>query len=83
MEKEEQDPQIVYQRAAFCKQLADIAKEKNISQGDLAAGTGLKQETISRMFAGKFAPRLDNILAVCQVLGVTLELSFKLEKLEM
>lgn len=55
---------VVKRRKEICKALAEKIKEKKITQAQLAEKTGMKQESISRMFNGEWSPRLDFLLAV-------------------
>lgn len=50
--------------------LKEIAKEKGIFQQEIAEKTGMKQQTISRIFSLKFSPSLKNFLAIAQAIGV-------------
>ena len=45
----------------------------NIGQAEVAEKTGFVQSNISRMLAGKFPPTLDNLLVLCQAVGLRLE----------
>jgi len=49
-------------RRMLCRYLADLAKEKGISQEEIARRTGFTQSNVSRMFAGRYAPSLDNFI---------------------
>lgn len=49
-------------RIMLCRYLFDIAREKGISQEEIARRTGFTQANVSRMLSGKYAPTLDNFL---------------------
>lgn len=57
---------VIQRRKEICKTLAQKVKEKKITQAQLAERTGIKQESISRMFGGEWSPRLDYLLAVAE-----------------
>ncbi len=65
----------VADRKIFCQQLQEKVKEKRITQKELEEKTGIKQGSISRMFNGEFAPRLDIILIICEAIGAELTLN--------
>ena len=46
---------------------------KDLSQGDLAALTGVTRQTIGMIEAGKYNPTLNLCVAICKVLGKTLD----------
>lgn len=52
--------------------LKEIAEKKSITQEDIAQKTGFTQSNISRMFAGKYSPKIDNVLALCNAIGVNI-----------
>ena len=45
---------------------------KDLSQGDLAALTGVTRQTIGMIEAGRFNPSLALCVAICRALGKTL-----------
>jgi transcriptional regulator with XRE-family HTH domain len=59
------------------RRLLDAIREhmdaNNITQEDAAKKTGFIQSNISRMLAGKFPPTLDNLLILCNAVGLRLE----------
>lgn len=52
----------------------------NITQEEVAQKSGFIQSNISRMLAGKFAPTLDNLLILCDAVGLRLEVRSLLYK---
>jgi predicted transcriptional regulator len=59
------------------RRLLDAIREhmdaNNITQEDAAKKTGFIQSNIIRMLAGKFPPTLDNLLILCEAVGLRLE----------
>ena len=64
---------ITEHRNEVMKSLFAIVKDKGYSQQELAAEIDLKQANLSRMKNGKYSPNLDNILKICEVLGLTIK----------
>jgi transcriptional regulator with XRE-family HTH domain len=54
----------------------------NITQEEAAKKSGFIQSNISRMLAGKFAPTLDNLIIMCEAVGLKVELKSKLYKMK-
>lgn len=52
--------------------LREIAKEKNMTQQDLADVTGFKQQYISRMFVLQNSPSIENAMKIASALGVSI-----------
>ena len=52
------------------EQIKRIASEKGITQKDIADKTGFKTGNVSRILSGKYIPRLDNFLKLCDAIGV-------------
>lgn len=48
-----------------------IRKEKKITQAKLAEMTGIAEITIRQYEAGKYEPRLENVIKISNALGVT------------
>jgi len=66
------EEEVIQQRQAICKQLSALAQEKGFTQEKLAQLTGLKQESISRIFGGRFSPRLDLLLQIANAMKVSI-----------
>lgn len=56
------------------KRIAEIRKEKGISQVRLAEKTGMYQSVISRIESGKHAISINVLNKIAKVLGVHIEL---------
>jgi len=54
--------------------LKQTAKEKGISDYEIARRTGLIQNNVWRIFNGKYLPSLENFLAICQAIGIRINL---------
>lgn len=50
--------------------LQEIAKDKGISQIEIAEKTGITQSNVSRIFSLKYCPKLETFLAISQAVGV-------------
>jgi len=59
-------------KTAIMDAIIKARQEKNISQRELAAMSGVKQPIISRMESGATNPQLDTVLKVLAALGKTL-----------
>ena len=62
----------VEKRRVLLQKLAEIAKAKNITHEIIAERTGFIRNNVSRMFAGKYPPSLDNFLMLCDAVEVRL-----------
>jgi DNA-binding phage protein len=60
--------------------LRDQARQKKISTYEIADKKGFKQSSVHRMMSGKFTPRLDNFIAICDVIGFKIEMKEKSEE---
>ena len=65
-----------YQEAALrlLTTLQELAKEKGITEKQIADETGFIQSNVSRMFAGKYSPLLDNFIQLADAVGYHIEL---------
>jgi len=50
--------------------LAEIAKERGVSQKAISKQTGIRETTISRIFTGKFAANLAYLCRLADAVGV-------------
>lgn len=50
--------------------LEQIARQKGITQDHIAAITGMKQSSISRLFSLNYVPKLHTFLAIAGAVGV-------------
>ncbi len=53
--------------------LKQLIEDANTTQRELSKRTGIAEVTINSWVAGKYIPRLDNALALCRELGVSLK----------
>lgn len=57
---------------AIMKRLAEIANEKQVSIESISEQTGLNQNTIIRLFNGKYSPSLEIFLMICDSIGASI-----------
>ncbi len=57
-------------RRLQCRYLAELAKEKGLTQSQIAEKTGFTQNNVSRMLSGTYSPSLDNFMRLCEAIGV-------------
>lgn len=53
-------------RLMLCRYIKDLAKEKGVTQEEIAARTGFKQNNVSRMLSGDYSPSLDNFIRLAE-----------------
>lgn len=70
MESEKES--IIQDRRRIMRKLSDIAIEKGITIEMIAEQTGFMRNNVSRMFAGKYPPSLDNFLMLCEAVDIKL-----------
>lgn len=58
-------------RPLFAKKLRKLRQSRNISQGNLARLLDISQSAVSQWENGEVAPRLDRIVVLASVLGVS------------
>ena len=56
------------------------AKEKRITETEIARRTGLKQQNVNRLFSGKYLPSLDNFLKISDAIDFQIEVKPKAAK---
>lgn len=54
--------------------LKEFAKEKGITEQQIAEKTGFIQSNVNRLFEGKYLPLLDNFLQLADAIGYHIEL---------
>jgi len=69
-----EESKVLEKRLAICKQLYDTAKLKGITHDEIATRAGFTESNVSRMLSGKYAPTLDNLILLCEAVGVRLVL---------
>ncbi len=57
----------------FVKRLRGIMEERQLSQADIVAMTGISKAAISQYLSGKNVPRSDSIKTIAEALGVSVE----------
>ena len=60
-------------RRTLMGHIGEHIEKNNISQGQIAEKTGFIQSNISRMLSGKYPPTLDNLIALCNAVGLKIE----------
>ena len=53
--------------------IAELRRERGMSQAQLAEATGLKQPNIARIEAGKYSTTLDLLTTIADALGVKVD----------
>lgn len=53
-------------RRMLCRYIVNVAKEKGITQEQIAEKTGFTQSNISRMLAGRYSPSLENFIRLAE-----------------
>ncbi len=60
-------------RARFCRVLMQLMREREMSQADLARGTGLTPSGVNRLIRDGRLPRTDTLFRIATTLGVSVE----------
>lgn len=60
-------------RVKLLDAIREHMEANNITQESIVEQTGFIRSNISRMLAGKFPPTLDNLLILCDAVGLRLE----------
>ena len=60
--------------AKLVGEVIQTRKSQNMSQRELAAGSGIKQSVIARMESGKTDPRLSTVMKLLSTMGKTLSI---------
>lgn len=58
------EQEIISKRIEILKQLEKIAIDKGMTIQEISEKSGLIESNITRIFAGKFSPTLDNFLKI-------------------
>lgn len=56
-------------RALLLQYLSQKAREKGITQEQIAEKTGFTQNNVSRMLQGRYSPSLDNFMRLAEAVG--------------
>lgn len=59
------------QAKAHLEQLRLTAKEKGLTDQDIADRTGFNRPNVNRMLKGYYIPRYDNYLKLCDAIGIS------------
>ena len=68
--------------ASAAARLGQLAVENKITHQAIAQITGMQQPSISRLFGGRFAPRLDLIIAILNAINDLSGQSFTLKNID-
>lgn len=61
------------QRKRIGQKLADLRKQRGMTQGELAARCGLAQSHIARIEAGKYSVGFDTLQQIAEAIGMTID----------
>jgi len=64
----------VQSRENICRQLRETVLDNKISIDEIALKTGLIESNINRVLNGKYAPKLDHVLAIADAIGYEFKL---------
>lgn len=56
------------------QRIADLRKEKNLTQQDIADKTGLQRNHVSRIEKGRYSVGFDTLQAIAEALGGTIDI---------
>lgn len=71
------DKVITSARVIICKQLAEIARANNITHQQVADNIGIKRESVTRIFSGRFSVGIDLLLAIAREVDANILLEDK------
>jgi transcriptional regulator with XRE-family HTH domain len=63
---------VIDQRTHLLSTLQLLIDQKGISQRELALHTNMEESNLSRIFAARYSPKLDNLLAILTASGITM-----------
>lgn len=63
---------IIDQRTHLLRTLQTLIDQKGITQRELAQRTHMDEGNLSRIFAARYSPKLDNLLALLNAANITL-----------
>ena len=61
------------ERQRIGQRIAQLRKERGITQQELADMTGMKQGNIARIEAGKYSARFDTLQIIAEAMGLTVD----------
>lgn len=62
------------ERLRIGQRIADLRKEKNLTQQDIADKTGLQRNHVSRIEQGRYSVGFDTLQAIAEALGGTIDI---------
>jgi DNA-binding phage protein len=62
----------VQARENICRQLRETVLDNKISVDEIALKTGLVKSNVNRVLNGMYAPKLDHVIAIADVIGFKL-----------
>lgn len=63
----------VQERQRIGQRIAQLRKERGITQQELAERTGMQQGNIARIEAGKYSARFDTLQTIAEAMGLTVD----------
>lgn len=64
---------MIRERERIGKRIAQLRKERGITQQELAERTGMQQGNIARIEAGKYSARFDTLQTIAEAMGLTVD----------
>ena len=61
------------QRQRIGQRIAQLRKERGLTQQELAERTGMQQGNIARIEAGKYSARFDTLQTIAEAMGLTVD----------
>ena len=61
------------QRQRIGQRIAQLRKDRGITQQELAERTGMQQGNIARIEAGKYSARFDTLQTIAEAMGLTVD----------
>ena len=61
------------ERQRIGQRIAQLRKERGITQQELAERTGMQQGNIARIEAGKYSARFDTLQIIAEAIGMTVD----------
>lgn len=64
---------VTQERKRIGQRIAQLRKERGMTQQDLAERTGMQQGNIARIEAGRYSARFDTLQAIAEAMGLTVD----------
>ena len=71
----EEEKNYIELKSDFLIDLINLRREKNLTQKDLEALTGIKQSTIAKIERGTINPSMNNVFKLLSVMGKTIKIA--------